>query len=82
MFDFFDWHFVLSWFLTSQPIKGQSALHFFFIKFLKLSDVFNLLDFKPKDVLKIFSFSVLFEYYGVNFKEIARFEISKAFKCS
>ena len=68
--------FSIQFFLYS--IKFSSfAVHVFFYKnienFWSLWDVLNFLDFKPKNVLKLFLFLAFSWYFGWNFLEIRRF---------
>ena len=60
-----------TWITDLRPVKlfhllSDKRLTRFFYKniFLKSLDVLNFLDFKPKDVLKMFLFSVHFEFFG------------------
>ena len=66
-------HFIHNFTKFSMP-------HVFYknMNFLKPLHVLNFEDFKPKNVLKMILFSVLYEYFGAISLEIVCFEFRKA----
>ena len=75
------WHYSLRCMFTLFIISLNFQCHTFFYKnmnFLKPLHVLNFEDFKPKNVLKMILFSVLYEYFGAISLEIVCFEFRKA----